>query len=161
MKDIKNYEGLYAVTSCGKVWSYKSKRFLKSSIKKTGYCVVTLCKDGAKKECLVHRLVAEAYIPNEKNKPQVSHLDETRTNNNINNLCWVDARENCNMPEHIKRKSKSLLNNAASKKVLCIETGVTYPSMSEAARQFSCTPQNIRSACINGFKACGYHWRYI
>ena len=60
MKDIKGYEGLYAVTSCGKVWSYKSKRFLTPAKTHNGYLIVNLCKDGQGKMYRVHRIVAEA-----------------------------------------------------------------------------------------------------
>ena len=58
MKDIVGYEGLYAITSCGKVWSYKSKKFLKPSDNGHGYSFVRLCKDGKVKNYKIHRLVA-------------------------------------------------------------------------------------------------------
>lgn len=160
MRDIKDYEGLYAITSCGKVWSYRSKKFLKPK-ERNGYLEVTLYHKGDRKSYLIHRLVAQAYIPNPQGLPQVSHIDETRNNNYINNLCWADAKSNCNMPKHLERKSKSHLNNSASKKVLCIETNTTYLSLSEASRQFGGTPQNIYRACKDNCKtAYGYHWRY-
>ena len=73
MKDIKGYEGLYAVTSCGRVWSYRRNKFLAPATIKSGYNYVNLYKDGKKKFCRVHRLVAEAYIPNPDNLPQVNH----------------------------------------------------------------------------------------
>lgn len=161
MKDIKNYEGIYAITENGEVWSYKSKKFLKPKTKASGYLEVTLCKEGIKKSHLVHRLVAEAYIPNPEGLPQVSHIDESRDNNNVNNLCWASAAINCNMPLHLERKSKSQMNNATSKKVLCVELDTIYPSMSEAARQLECSPQAIRHAVIKGTKSMGYHWRYV
>ena len=162
MKDIQGFEGLYAATSCGKIWSYKSKRFLKPKLRSNGYLEVTLCKDATKTSYLVHRLIAQTYIPNPDNLPQVSHLDESKDNNAVTNLCWVSAKTNCNMPLHIQRKSKSQLNNATSKQVVCIETGDIYPSMSEAARVIGCTPQNIYQACKFNYKtACGYHWRKL
>lgn len=162
MKDIFGYEGLYAITSCGKVWSYKSKKFLKLKQRKdNGYLEVSLCKNGVRKTRLIHRLVAEAFIPNPNNLPQVSHLDETKHHNWVNNLTWATAKENCNMPLHLKRKSKSQINNKTSKKVECVETSVIYESLSEAGRQLGCSPQNIYQACRNPEKrACGYHWRY-
>ena len=161
MKDIKDYEGLYAVTEDGRVWSYKSKKYLKPRTRANGYLEVSLCKGGKTKSHLVHRLVAIAYIPNPNKLPQVSHLDETRSNNNVNNLTWASAKDNCNMPEHKKRKSESHFNKAGSKAVLCVETNIIYPSMGEAARNMGCTSANISKACrqLNG-KACGYHWRY-
>lgn len=110
MKDIKGYEGEYAITSCGKVWSYKSKRFLKPKISKNGYMEICLSKGNQKKSYLVHRLVAKAYIPNPDNLPQISHLDETSTHNWVGNLKWATALENCNMPLHRERKSQAVKN---------------------------------------------------
>ena len=160
MKDIKNYEGVYAITEDGKVWSYRSKKFLKPKVKSNGYHEITLSIKNVKKSCLIHRLVAEAYIPNPEHLPQVSHIDEDCTNNSVENLKWATAKENCNMPKHKERKHASQLNNASSKAVICVETGEVYPSMSEAARQMGCTPQNIRQACLNSNKkACGFHWK--
>lgn len=161
MKDIKNYEGLYAITENGEVWSYRANRFLKQKTKNSGYKEISLCKEGKNRSFLIHRLVAEAYVPNPDNLPQVSHLDESKDNNNYKNLAWVSAKTNCNMPLHKQRKSKSQMNNATSRKVICVETNIVYLSLSEAGRQVGCTPQNIRIACLDQSKtACGYHWRY-
>lgn len=96
MKDILDYEGLYAITSCGKVWSYRSQKFLKPKIKKNGYLEVDLRKNGSHKFCLVHRLVAEAYINNPFNLAEVNHKDEIKAHNWINNLEWVSHKDNCN-----------------------------------------------------------------
>ena len=75
MKDVKGYEGLYAVTSCGKVWSYRKKKFVSQWSNGTPYLLVTLRKNGVKKNKRVHVLVAEAYIPNPdpKHYPKVDH----------------------------------------------------------------------------------------
>ena len=86
MKDIKNYEGLYAITSCGKVWSYRSKKFLKPGPAKNGYLQVGLIKDKETKRVLIHRLVAEAYLDNPNNYETVDHIDFDKTNNCLNNL---------------------------------------------------------------------------
>ena len=90
MKDIQGYEGLYAVTSCGKVWSYKNERFLKPYKKRDGYLEVYLYKGGERKHYIIHRLVAMAYIPNPDNLPQVNHKDENKENNALPNLEWCD-----------------------------------------------------------------------
>jgi hypothetical protein len=94
MRDISNYEGLYAVTSCGKVWSYRRKKFLSPSYDQGGYLMVNLSVGGKVKTYYVHRLVAEAYIPNPEGKPQVDHLDEVKEHNNIQNLTWATPGEN-------------------------------------------------------------------
>ena len=102
MRDIKGFEGIYAITSCGKVWSYRSKKFIKPYEWK-GYLKVNLYLNGQVKKCRVHRLVAEAYIPNPEGKPQVNHLDENKTNNNVNNLEWATAKENSNYGTRTQR----------------------------------------------------------
>ena len=94
MKDIKNYEGLYAITSCGRVWSYRNEKFLKPGVNRDGYLFVVLCKDGQNKPYKIHRLVAEAYLPNPENLPQVDHIDNDRTHNYLNNLQWITNRDN-------------------------------------------------------------------
>lgn len=95
MKDIKGYEGHYAITSCGKVWSCKRQRFLKPFQNSCGYFHIDLCKNGVRKRYFVHRLVAEAFLPNPNNLPEVNHLDENKAHNYLNNLEWIDHASNC------------------------------------------------------------------
>ena len=104
MRDIKGYEGLYGITSCGKVWSYRNERFLKPIDNGRGYLFVVLFKDGVHKQYYIHRLVAEAYIPNIDNLPQVDHIDNDKNHNYINNLQWLTNRDNCR-----KSKNKPIL----------------------------------------------------
>ena len=94
MKDVKGYEGLYAVTSCGKVWSYRNECFLKPRANRCGYLYLNLSKNGKAKSYMIHRLVAEAYLPNPENLPQVNHKDENKANNCLQNLEWCDASYN-------------------------------------------------------------------
>lgn len=94
MRDIEGYEGLYAVTSCGKVWSYKSKKFLKPFPNNWGYLQVKLCKDGKKKNYYIHRLVGQAFIPNPDNLETIDHINWKITENNVNNLQWLSREEN-------------------------------------------------------------------
>ena len=102
MKDVVGYEGLYAVTSCGKIWSYKRKKFLKPWTDNDGYLRVNLYKEGKIKHYKIHRLVAEAYLPNPNNLPEVDHIDNDKTHNYLNNLQWITHRDNvrksCNKP---------------------------------------------------------------
>ena len=86
MKDIIGYEGLYSITSCGKVWSYKNKKFLKPLSNGKGYLFVRLCKNGKIENKRIHRLVAEAYLPNPNNYDTVDHIDFNTANNCVNNL---------------------------------------------------------------------------
>ena len=152
MKDIAGYEGLYAITSCGKVWSYKRKQFLKASYNK-GYLQVSLCKEGKQKTFPIHRLVAETYIQNPNDLPFVNHIDEIKDHNWITNLEWCTPQYNSNYK-----------NAQADKKikVRCVETGQIFESITEAAQSVKRT-KGALSKCITGkSKTCGnYHWEVI
>ena len=149
MKDIKNYEGIYAVTEDGKVWSYKRKKFLSPGISR-GYLIVELHKAGKTEMRLVHRLVAETYLNNSDNLPQVNHKDENRLNNNVTNLEWCTQKYN--------------INYSHAKAVYCIELDKTFNSIKEAAQYFGTIRNNPSLiACLKGriktYK--GYHWKYV
>ena len=148
MKDIKNYEGLYAITSCGKVWSYRNECFLKPIADKKGYLIVNLCKDGKVKNYKIHRLVAEAYIPNPDNLPQVDHIDNDKTHNYVNNLQWITHRDNC-------RKS----NN---KSILQLDLDENFIREWECAYDVGKEVSGNIYNCLNGRQktAYGYIWRY-
>ena len=113
-KEIKGYEGLYEVSSEGRVrsldrWvvsdrcrSWRKGVLLKQSIV-LGYKQVGLCKDGKYKGYKVHRLVAQAFISNQFNKPDIDHINGDRSDNRVDNLRWVTPKENMNNPvTHIK-----------------------------------------------------------
>lgn len=156
MVDIKGYEFEYAITSCGKVYSYKSKKFLKEQYTRDGYQVVILSKDGVRKNYRINRLVAEAYIPNPEGKPQVGHLDDVKEHNYISNLYWTDAKENNNHGAHNERISRVM-----SKPVLCVETGIVYPSAKIAAELLGIDSSYIGKCCRNPNLTCGKcHWQY-
>lgn len=153
MKDIKGYEGLYAITSCGKVWSYKSQKFLKPGDNGIGYLKVGLWKEGKTKYRFVHRLVAEAYIPNPENKTDVNHKNEIKTDNYVNNLEWTTHKENMNYGTRIAKISKA---------VYCEELSKEFSSAYEAARQLGLSQSGITMCCRGNRKTCGsYHWRYV
>ena len=155
MKDIIGYENLYAVTEDGQVWSYKSKKFLKPFDNGHGYLYVSLLKNNQRKNCRVHRLVAEAFLPNPNNKPQVDHINRNRRQNNVSNLEWVSSSENN------KRSRKKGLSKPVTE-VLCVETGIIYKSQTEAARAIGIHPYGI-SNVLNGKQktAGGYHWTRV
>ena len=93
-KDIKGYEGLYQVSSLGRVKSLKNGEYkiMKTAKDACGYPHLTLLN----KSHRVHRLVAEAFIPNPDNKPCVDHINTIRDDNRVENLRWCSHRENCN-----------------------------------------------------------------
>ena len=107
-KDIKDYEGHYQVSNLSRVKSIKfgKERILKPVTDRHGYLIVGLWKNNKQKIYKVHRLVAEAFIPNPYNLPQVNHKDENPLNNNVNNLEWCNSKYNCNFGTRIERISK-------------------------------------------------------
>lgn len=104
-KDIKGYEGLYQVSSLGRIKSleritkgriryYKKEKILKNHIGQDGYFKTYLYKLGKVKTCRINRLVAETFIPNPENKPEVNHINEVKTDNRVENLEWTTRKEN-------------------------------------------------------------------
>lgn len=153
MRDIPGYEGLYAVTSCGKVYSYKRQKFLKACGEKDDYQIVWLCKDGEGKSWYVHRLVAMTFLPNPDNLPQVNHKDEHKDHNCLNNLEWCSSKYNLNYGTRTQRVKKP---------VYCIELDKVYPSIYEAAKSFELNSSNL---CSHLSKNCpktfaGFRWKY-
>lgn len=94
VKDIKGFEGLYLITSLGRVWSVRRKIWLAPYDVGFGYCTVRLCDHGSSTDRKVHRLVAEAFIPNPEGKRYVNHLNGKKYDNRVSNLEWCTAREN-------------------------------------------------------------------
>lgn len=162
-KDIKDYEGLYQVSNLGNVKSLNYKRtntarLLKPYSNKKGYLVLRL----QRKIVQVHRLVAQAFIPNPLHLPEVNHKDENKVNNAVSNLEWCDNNYNINYGTRNKRASLSNINHPKhSKAVQCIETNIVYLSAMEAERQTGINAKLIRRVCIGKRKTTGgYHWKY-
>ena len=163
MKDIQDYEGLYAITEDGQVWSYRSKKFLVQQIKK-GYYNVHLSKDGKARYIAVHRLVALAYVPNPHPLEWniVNHKDENPLNNHKDNLEWCDNKYNDNYGNRNLKNSISNRNsNRQGTEIKCVETGIIYPSFSEASRQTGIYAKGIARTCKGLQEKCGgFHWEY-
>lgn len=163
-KIIEGYPN-YMVSSDGKVWSLNYNhtgeiKELKPMPDKDGYLHVCLCANGQKARKIVHRLVAQAFIANPDSLPQVNHKDEIKTNNSVENLEWCTAEYNNNYGDHNERAAKTRTNHPAmSTPVVCLETGVVYPSAMEASRQTGIHQGHI-SECIKGKRksAGGCHW---
>lgn len=147
-KDIKEFEGYYQVSNFGRVRSLNriiNGRLIKGKIRvlredKKGYLRILLSKQGYRKLCQVHRLVAGAFIPNPFNLPQVNHKNEDKTDNRVENLEWCDIKYNNNYGTRIERAAEKQINDPyRSKEVIYYspeDTIIdTYPSMGEAVRQ--------------------------
>lgn len=173
-KDIKGYEGSYQVSNFGRVKSLErvvytkngSKRCVREIIMKPEICTfdypcVFLRKNYTKKTKLIHRLVAEAFIPNPDNLPVVNHKDEDKTNCHVDNLEWCTQQYNsvyndvqlrkrwCNIVRAVKQYDKD--GNFIKE----------WPSISEAARFYNIAPNNISRCCKGITKTCHkFMWIY-
>ncbi|EEW0761227.1 NUMOD4 motif-containing HNH endonuclease [Escherichia coli] len=154
-KDIHGYEGLYQISSDGKVKSLPflqrythwrtgkeffrqtKERILAASVINSGYAVVQLWKNDKAQPFLIHRLVAE-YFLNGKPKSTVNHKDGNKLNNKVTNLEWASYSENL---EH------AVINglHPQAKAVTDPTTGIRYPSITQAARQCRRSPRTIRA----------------
>ena len=110
-KNIKNYEGLYKISNLGRVKSlpkyagrsYRKAKILKTNLDTNGYVKVILCKNNRTRFLSIHRLLAEAFIPNPNDYPQINHKDENKQNNSLNNLEWCTCKYNINYGTRTKR----------------------------------------------------------
>jgi hypothetical protein len=113
-KDIIGYEGLYEVSTQGRIKSKQNNKviILKPLIKTDGYCRVALCKQDQKiKWYYIHRLVASAFIPNKLNKLTVNHINEIKDDNKLSNLEWMTHKENIN---HGTRTARAVANGGGN-----------------------------------------------
>lgn len=173
-KDIEEYEGIYQVSSIGRVKSlprirknakgyYLTKEKILSQNKtRNGYYLVYLCKNNMKKAFSVHRLVAIAFIPNPHCLEEINHKDENKTNNFVDNLEWCDHKYNSSYGNRAKKIRETLINkNHCGKEVLQYtifgEFVCKFNSYAEAERVTGA--KNIH-ACANGKvrHSGGYVW---
>ena len=169
-KDIEGYENLYQISDQGRVkalgngGSNASKEKILKPVKDgKKYLRVNLYKQGKRKMCKIHRLVAQAFIDNPNNYEEVNHRDENPANNAVQNLEWVTPKYNINYGTRNERVAESNTNHPnKSKQVLCIETGKIYPSAMEAARQTGFNKSAIIRCCNGKLKtAYSYTWQYV
>lgn len=179
-KDIAGYEGLYQVSNKGNIYSVEREdsrgnkcggRTLKTTHNSKGYLKLDLSKNGIKKTRTVHRLVAQAFIPNQNNYLEINHKDENKTNNNVENLEWCTSKYNNNHGTAIKRRVQS---NSKRIKAVNVETGevTTFSSTAEARRK-GYHSGGVSSACRGVYKSGsgkligggnlykGHKWYYI
>lgn len=173
-KDISGCPG-YQVSNLGRVKSMERKvsngksyrivceKILKPVKHSNGYLKVILSKYGEKKSYFIHRLVAAAFVQNESLfYNEINHIDECKTNNCASNLQWCEHIYNMNYGTRTERASKSNTNGKKSKSVICIETGVVYPSIKEVQRKLGFNNSSITRCCIGKQNTCGkLHWKYV
>ena len=172
--DVKGYEGLYQVSTWGRVRSLgrwvntniknSTKRFIKSKILKPGenikgYSQVRLYKEGKFKNFLVHRLVSQTFISNPNNLPEVNHKDEDKENNTVDNLEWCTSEYNINYGTHNERVTKAM-----SKPVYQYDEN--YDLVHEWPSTMECGRNGFDSSTVS--KCCrgerkrykGFYWSY-
>jgi hypothetical protein len=174
---VPNYED-YLVYPDGSVFSLKTNKFMKHNTTERGYKSVELFnKHGSKRLC-VHRLVAQAYIPNPDNLPQVNHKDENPSNNNVDNLEWCTAKYNMNYGNGAKTRYLKIDYSTPERKALAIKNGkmackpvlqlsmqgeviARYESARAAKAAIGDRYTHITDCCKGKRKSSkGYMWKY-
>lgn len=167
---VKGYENLYEVSNYGKIKSLNrlvngrwgktniSEKILKEARDKNDYLIVTLCKNGRQKSAKIHRLVAQAFIPNPNNLPEINHKDENKQNNCVDNLEWCTHKYNNNYGTRLERLSKT-----RGKKVNQYDLDgnyiQTFYSVNYAEKITKI--KHIYDCCNGKLKTAGkYVWRY-
>lgn len=172
---VRNYPD-YMVYEDGRIWSNKSGKFLKPAYTEKGYASVELFNTDGSKRVLIHRLVADAYLPNPCSLPQINHKDENPRNNNVANLEWCTAKYNMNYGEGAKTRysnidySKPVFKENAIKNGKSVSIPVMmfkgeqmikqFESAKEASRETGITHSSILRA-VHGERetAGGYVWK--
>lgn len=182
-KDIQGFEGLYKINRLGQVLSccryiergvykgYTKERILKQQIDSLNkYVLVSLCKKKKYKTILVHRLVAQAFIPNSENKPQVNHINGVKTDNCVENLEWCSSSDNhkhsykfLNRKVNKGMKGKLGIHNHLSRSVMQIKDNEIIKIFDSIATAFRETKIRHISECANkkANMAGGFVWRFI
>lgn len=175
-KDISGYEGLYKISNTGIVVSCRKIKCrndevkeiaLKQKIDKDGYCNVNLYNGNSPKMYKVHRLVANAFISNDYNKPTINHINGIKSDNRVENIEWATNKENS---EHANKNGlikRNFGKNNHSSKPVCRKNidGITidlWDCAKDAAAFFGRNDgTNITAACKGKLKtAFGYKWSY-
>lgn len=171
-KDILEYEGLYQISNLGRVKSlprkgvFKQEKILKLERTKKGYLRINLSKNNVSKKYLVHKLVANSFISNPYNFPQVNHKDGNKQNNFVDNLEFVTQEQNM---QHAFNKGliqrKKGKENLKSKKVNQYDLNGKFIKLwyciRDIERELGLKNYNITACCQNRRKTCGgYIWKY-
>lgn len=173
-KDVVGYEGFYQVSNLGRVKSlidcngkYR-ELILKPNKNPLKYEIVTLSVNGVSKRKSLHRVVAEAFIPNPNNLPFINHKDEVPFNNRVDNLEWCNQSYNVNYGNRNKKVINSLINNSRKTRprpVIRIDANGNrkkYESIHSAARDVGGNIGGIWEAASGRIKhSRGYKWEFL
>lgn len=157
-RDIPGYEGVYEVSNLGRV--RRNGKILKPGKNRYGYLYLNLSKNGTRRNATIHRLVAQSFIPNPQNLPEINHKDEDKTNNTVDNLEWCTREYNSNYGSRNKKISIGKL-----KPVLQFDREgnfiAEYESGVEAERITGIHSSDISQCCSERYKTAGsFIWKY-
>lgn len=153
-KDVVGAEEYYQISSIGRIRNKLTNQILKPS-KSGGYYHIELCYN-IKRNALIHRLVAEAFIPNPFNLPCVNHIDENKLNNCIDNLEWCSYKYNTTYGKAALGRNSKVIQFDLQGNAMKI-----WDSMKEASEALGLCYQSISACCRNESKSCGgYAWTY-
>lgn len=165
-KDIKGYEGIYKISSWGRVKNIKTGKFLKNNIGE--YPTVVLCKDKNKETKRIHKLVAEAFI--KKPKIQINHKNGNKKDNRVKNLEWVTSGENIKhawrngLQKFTKQQKEMGKNNAIKVKQYDLNGNFIkeWSSATEAGKELGILQQSISNCRSGKTKTAGdFIWKYV
>lgn len=162
-RSIANYEDRYYVNRDGEILSKcrKTPHLRKKKLSRKGYYTVTLSKDDKAKTHYVHRLVAESFIPNPKNLPEINHINEDKLDNQVENLEWCDRSYNVNYGKRIAKQRanlcKRVIQQTAEGEIIAI-----FDSTVSASKATGCNSSSIAECCRNVKRKTvgGFVWRY-
>ena len=159
MAEYRKIDGWpYSVSNDGKVRNDRTGHILKTACV-CGYEQVHLWNNGKTKNYLVHRLVANAFVPNPQGKPEVNHKDGVKTNNCFLNLEWVTGRENKKHCREVlgkinKHPDPTAAHEACKKRVRCIDTGTEYESITFAAKTIGVSQGSLSDHLLGRNRTC-------
>lgn len=157
ISSLGRIKSIERIISCFQYKKVKPEKILKTCLSDTGYRQISLDN----KRLYIHRLVAQAFLPNPENKPEIDHIDTNRTNNSISNLRWVTRSENNRNPISLE-KYKIGRTGTFKHAVKCVETGKIYTSCKEAYRNTGIHPSGISLVCKGIRKTAGnMRWIFI
>lgn len=166
-KVIDGYEN-YMVSNYGKVFCIKRGKFLILNKDRYGYLYVNLYMNGKAKKLKVHRLVAQAFIPNSDNLDTIDHINGIKTDNRVENLQWLSSVDNSKKfhreqkTEEWKRNLYEKVYEVNRKPIICTETGKIYESITQASRELNLKKSNVSKVCKGQLKSThGLHFEYL